>query len=98
MNDHKDVALVLDMRSAKIFNEQNLEKSVNFALEKFKEDTFINWKAKTKQLEMDSTLLKNKYQKHGFSKRRRHWVFIIGAHSSSNVDKIVLEMGKFTDK
>ena len=51
MNDHKDVALVLDMRSNKVFNNQNLSKSVNFGLERFREDTFINWKTKTKQLE-----------------------------------------------
>ena len=43
-------------------------------------------------------MLKDKYQLHSFKKRRRHWVFIIGAHSSRNVDKAVLEMGNFTNK
>ena len=98
MNDHKDVALVLDMRSQNLFSEQNLNKSINFSLEKFKEDAFIGWTQKSRQLETDSTVLKNKYHVHGFKRRRRHWVFIIGAHSSENVDKHVLEMGKYTNK
>ena len=98
MNDHKDVALVLDMRSQTLYNEQSLNKSINFSLEKFKEDAFINWTAKSKQVESDTTVLTNKYHVHGFKRRRRHWVFIIGAHSSKNVDKQVLEMGKFTSK
>ena len=98
MNDHKDVALVFDMRSQNLFNEQSLAKSINFSLEAFKEDAFVGWTAKSKQLENDSSVLKNKYQMHGFKRRRRHWVFIIGAHSSRNVDQYVLEMGKFTCK
>ena len=43
MNDHKDVALVLDMRSQNLYSEQSLNKSINFSLEKFKEDAFIGW-------------------------------------------------------
>ena len=35
MNDHKDVALVFDMRSAAAYNECSLDKSVNFAIERF---------------------------------------------------------------
>ena len=34
MNDHKDAALVIDMRSQKHFSHIQLEKSVNFSLEK----------------------------------------------------------------
>ena len=98
MNDHKDVALVFDMRSASAFTECQLDKSVNFSIERFKEDTFINWAKKCKPLEKDTSIFKNKYQRHGFEKRRRHWVFIIGAHSSTNLDKLVLSMSKFINK
>ena len=98
MNDHKDVALVFDMRSASAFSECSLDKSVNFAIERFNEDTFINWTQKSKQLENDSSIFTNKYQLHGFKRRRRHWVFIIGAHDNHNLNKIVLEIGKYTNK
>ena len=43
MNDHKDVAIVFDMRSATQFNECSLDKSVNFPIERFNEDIFVNW-------------------------------------------------------
>ena len=33
MNDHKDVALVFDMRSEVAFTETSLSKSVNFSIE-----------------------------------------------------------------
>ena len=98
MNDHKDVALVFDMRSSVAFSECSLDKSVNFAIERFNEDTFINWAQKSKQLETDSSIFTNKYQLHGFKRRRRHWAFIIGAHDSHNLNKTVLEIGKFTSK
>ena len=48
MNDHKDVALVFDMRSQDIFNEQSLAKSINFSIEAFKEDSFVGWTQKSK--------------------------------------------------
>ena len=98
MNDHRDVALVIDMRGQAQFKECSLDKSVNFSLESFKEDAFINWATKAKQLEAGNPCFRNKYQLHAFKRRRRHWVFIIGAHSSHNVNKFVLEMGKFVSK
>ena len=98
MNDHKDVALVFDMRSENCFKECGLDKSVNLSLDSFKEDSFINWAKTAKKLEVGSPIFKTKYQLHGFKRRRRHWVFIIGAHSSKNVDKFILEMGKYTNK
>ena len=60
MNDHKDVAIVFDMRSQRQFTEVSLEKSVNMPIEKFTEDTFINWVKHVKALEEDTTLLKSK--------------------------------------
>ena len=61
MNDHKDVAIVFDMRSSTQFNECSLDKSVNFPLERFNEDIFINWAQQVKQLENDTTIFKDKY-------------------------------------
>ena len=90
--------MVFDMRSESIWTECNLAKSVNFSLEAFKEDTYLQWAKKAKLLEAGSPVFKDKYQLHGFKRRKRHWVFIIGAHSSANVDKFVLEMGCFTNK
>ena len=43
MNDHKDVALVFDMRSASAFGTCHLDKSVNFSIERFNEESFANW-------------------------------------------------------
>ena len=98
MNDHKDVALVFDMRSAAAFNECSLDKSVNFSIERFQEDTFINWAQRVKQLETDGAIFKNKYQLHAFKRRRRHWVFIIGAHDSRNLNKTVLDIDCHSNK
>ena len=50
MNDHKDVALVFDTRSEICFQECGLDKSVNLSIENWKEDSFINWAQKAKQL------------------------------------------------
>ena len=61
MNDHKDVALVFDMRSEAAFSECCLAKSVNFSIERFQEDTFIQWSKKSKLLENGSPVFKNKY-------------------------------------
>ena len=98
MNDHKDVALVFDMRSETAFNTCRLDKSINFSIERFKEETFVKWAQEVRALETDSSLFKNKYQEHAFKRRRRHWVFIIGAHNSDNLNKMVLEMGRFASK
>ena len=48
MNDHRDVALVFDMRSEACFRECGLDKSVNISIESFKEDAYINWPQKVK--------------------------------------------------
>ena len=56
MNDHKDVALVFDMRSEKQFAQCCLDKSVNLPIEKFKEDIFINWAKHIKSLEADTNI------------------------------------------
>ena len=61
MNDHKDVALVFDMRSEKQYAQCSLDKSVNLPIEKFSEDCFINWEKSKAKLEADTSILKTKY-------------------------------------
>ncbi len=80
MNDHRDVALVFDMRSAAQYSECSLDKSVNFALERFNEDTFINWTQKVKELETDPTIFRDKYEVDKMKKRKRRFCYIIPCH------------------
>ena len=86
------------MRSASAYETCRLDKSVNFPIERFNEDHFINWAQKVKALETDASIFKNKYQMHAFVKRRRHWVFIIGADCSENLNKMILDVGKLASK
>ena len=80
MNDHRDVALVFDMRSAAQYTECSLDKSVNLALERFNEDTFINWTQKVKELETDPTVFRDKYEVDKMKKRKRRFCYIIPCH------------------
>ena len=82
MNDHKEVALVFDMRSAAAYNECSLDKSINLPLERFKEDTFINWAQRSKQIEQDATVLKNKYEIDRMKKRKRRYCYIIAGQQT----------------
>jgi len=59
MNDHADICLVIDLRSSQAFEESCLDKSVNFALEKFNEEAFIFWPQYAKKLEADTKIFKN---------------------------------------
>ena len=85
MNDHKDVALVFDMRSEKQFAQSSLDKSVNLPIEKFNEEIFINWAKHTKRLEADTSIFKTKAGCEVFKRRRRRWVYIIPVHDSKNL-------------
>ena len=89
MSDLKDVALVFDMRSASAFITCHVDKSVNFSIERFKEDNFIEGTSNFKTLETDSSIFKNKYEIARFQKRRRHLAFIICTISSENFDSLV---------
>ena len=98
MNDHKDVALVLDMRSEKQFAHCSLDKSANLPIEKFTEDIFINWAKHSKKLEVDTSIFKTKRVQNEFKRRRRYWVYIIAAHDSKNLNKTLLELSNFANK
>lgn len=98
MNDHRDVALVFDMRSQIRHNVCKLNKSINFPIETTTDDKFFNWSKYAKSLETDTTQLKDKHVRFAFSKRKRHWVFIIGAHSTKNVTDNIMKMTEFCSK
>ena len=66
MNDHKDIALVIDMRSKNAFDQCSLDKSINFPLESFNEKTFINWAKEVPNLEKDATIFRDATQKKNF--------------------------------
>ena len=51
-----------------------------------------------KTIENDKSLLKSKYSSFAFKYRKRHWVFIIGAHSSQNLNDTILHIAAFGDK
>lgn len=98
MNDHKDTALVIDMRSQKNFSHIQLEKSVNFAIEKFNEESFFNWTKVSKTLETDTSIFKTKSTQNAYKRRRRFWVYIIPANSHKNLKQTLLEVCNFASK
>ena len=62
MNDHKDIALVIDMRSRVAFEACSLDKSINFPPELFNEARFINWAKEVDKIEKDTSICKNAAQ------------------------------------
>lgn len=98
MNDHRDVALVFDMRSESRFNQVKLAKSINFSIEKMRDETFYSWAKNVKQIELDKSILKDKYSNFAFKYRKRHWVFIIGSHSSKNLNDMILNVASFANQ
>ena len=66
MNDHKNVALVFDMRSSSAFAQCHLEKSINLPFDKFDHDFFINWTKNCKLLEKDTSIITDKYKLNWF--------------------------------
>ena len=97
MNDHKDVALVFDMRSSAAFSECSLDKSVNFAIERFNEDIFINWAQKSKQLETDSSIFTNKFAVDWMKKRKRRFCYIIPCQQTAFLERFLMNLSLFGD-
>lgn len=98
MNDHKDVALVFDMRSATAFNECSLDKSVNFDVERFSEDIFINWAQKSKQIETDQSIFLTKYSIDWMKKRKRRFCYIIPCQQTSFLERYLMKLSLFGDE
>ena len=98
MNDHKDVALVFDMRSGTAFNTCHLDKSVNFAVERFNEETFVNWTAKSKVLETDATIFKNKYAIDWMKKRKRRFIYIIPCQQTAFLRRTLMSVSHLGDE
>ena len=78
MNDHRYIALVIDMRSKNAFEKCALEKSINFPVERFNEETFLNWAKEAAILEKDSSIL-DEHQSHLLKHRKRLWLYIIAS-------------------
>ena len=98
MNDHNEICFVIDLRSSAAFEETCLDKSVNFAIEKFNEEAFIFWPQFAKKLEADTRIFKNKQVQNCFKRRRRYWVYLIAAQTSKNIDQTLLELSAFGNK
>jgi hypothetical protein len=97
MNDHRDVALVFDMRSASAYETCRLDKSVNFPIERFNEDHFINWAQKVKALETDASIFKNKYEVDRMKKRKRRYCYIIPCQQSHFLQRLLLVLSHLGD-
>ena len=95
MNDHKDVAIVFDMRSAAQYNECSLDKSVNFSIERFNEEVFINWTQQVKLLETDTKIFKDKYEVDKMKKRKRRFCYIMPCHQSSVLKRYLTQASIF---
>lgn len=97
MNDHKDVALVFDMRSESAYNACRLDKSINFSIERFREETFVKWAQEVRKLETDSSLFKNKYAIDWMKKRKRKFCYIIPCQESASLKRMLMLMSHFAD-
>lgn len=98
MNDHKDIALVIDMRSKADFAKCSLDKSINFPPEILNEEMFFNWKKESALIEKDPNICRTDKQKKQLSARRRHWVFIIIAQHSDTLKKTLMKLHTLGNK
>lgn len=67
INDHKDIGIVFDMRSKTAFDQCSLNKSINFPIEKFTEQSFIDWKKQSVMVEKDASMFLDAETKKAFS-------------------------------
>jgi hypothetical protein len=92
MNDHRDIAVVFDMRTAKEFSRCALDKSINLPLERFNEQTFFNWPKEATQIEKDATICTNAFKVERVKRRKRYWVFIIASQSDAFLKENLLRL------
>ena len=77
MNDHRDIALVIDMRSKNAFDQCSLDKSINLPLGRFNEKTFINWTKEVLELEKDTSICLDSHYTELLKHRKRLWIYVI---------------------
>ena len=77
MNDHKDIALVIDMRSRDAFEACSLDKSINFPPELFNEQRFINWAKEVDKIEKDTSICTTPAKAENIKRRKRLFIYII---------------------
>ena len=98
MNDHKDIGIVLDMRSNTAFNQCSLNKSINFPIERFTEKNFIDWKKQSVSVEKDSNMFLDDEIKKAFINRKRRWIFIIVSEKTTSLKRMLLKMHAFGNR
>ena len=98
MNDHKDIALVIDMRSQAAFQACSLDKSINFPPELFTEQRFINWTKEVAAIEKDTSICRTAAQSKNLNSRRRKWIFIILAEKHENVRQTLMRVHTLANK
>jgi len=77
MNDHKDIALVIDMRSKAAFEACSLDKSINFPPETFNEQRFINWAKEVGNIEKDTSICPTPIHAGLIKRRKRFFIYVI---------------------
>ena len=75
-----------------------MDKSVNFALERFNEEIFINWTSKSKILETDTSIFKNKYAIDSMKKRKRRFCYIIPCQQTEFLERYLMKLSIFGDE
>jgi hypothetical protein len=98
MNDHKDIALVIDMRSKAAFEACSLDKSINFPPETFNEQRFINWAKEVGNIEKDTSICRTTAQSKNLINRRRKWIFIILAATNENIKRTLMRVHALANK
>lgn len=98
MNDHKDIALVIDMRSRDAFEACSLDKSINFPPELFNEQQFINWAKEVDKIEKDTSICRNASNFKALNSRRRRWIFIILAQTNENIKNTLMRVHTLGNK
>ena len=97
MNDNPQcIALVFDMRSKQAFEQCSLDKSINFCVERFNEETFINWKKEALKLEKDTDFL-CKHHSDFFKHRKRLWIYIIASQHDMTLEERLKNIHSFSD-
>ena len=87
MNDHKDIALVIDMRSKAAFEACSLDKSINFPPETFNEQRFINWAKEVGNIEKDTSICPTPIHAGLIKRRKRFFIYVIPCQSNEYVQK-----------
>lgn len=97
LTDHHATAFVIDMRARKQFFATHLQKAVNIPFEMCQDpEFFTKWNGA--KVEKQFTSINEKLDMAAFSKRRRHWVFIVAAQDSNFLTDHLFDLPQFFHK